>query len=633
MNDTLQNLIVVKRSGQRVEFNSLKIAVAIKKGFNDISSKYSEKDINKVFEDTMKYITDNYKNRKTINVEDIQDIIENTLKNDNYKDVYELFSLYRIRRSESRKAFSLKSQHKFVKAIEKMGLIKEEDNCPNELLNKYALTVATEYTKAYVLDNKYLRAHDEGKIFIHDLVYFNLGYLSSSHLKYQNYLDNFDIHDLLILCLDAKKEIQGEIALDDFNIALNNYIQEKYKKILKETIYNYLNLLGILEYINYKKIEDIIDKQTTIYISKDIFTNIYLNDKTLDAINDAIKHSQNKLLEVFNKEIKDFLITLNNNKEINNKYSISLIDQTNKESTLINKTILNIIKNTTYLENITLLYKINKNTEEDILLEISELISLGKNIKLINTSSYETKNNSQYFSSSLKISDEEVTGRSNIATISINIARLALKYRKINNTFYNELDELLELVKNELLFVFETIGNKNVDNYKVLFKGNILDDEKLEKGQKIRKVIKNGTLNINLIGLKECLLATSATQNEIIKLLKYIKNKTQIYTKETKVTYTLSVIDDELANQELIQIDKTVFGLIDNITNKTSYENLFDIKLDDIEKLSFYAQMENLLSGGNTITIHISKNTSPKKITSLIKEILKTNISFFHIRW
>ena len=121
-NHSFEDLIVVKRSGQRVEFNSLKIAVAIKNAFDSTPSNYSNNDINKVYDDTLSYIYNNYKDRKTINVEDIQDVIELTLKRDSYNDIYDSFSGYRLRRSESRKSFSVKQQHKFVKAIEKIEI-------------------------------------------------------------------------------------------------------------------------------------------------------------------------------------------------------------------------------------------------------------------------------------------------------------------------------------------------------------------------------------------------------------------------------------------------------------------------------------------------------------------------------
>ena len=39
-------LVVVKRSGQRVEFNSTKIVVAIKKAFDQVTPYNSEKEVN-----------------------------------------------------------------------------------------------------------------------------------------------------------------------------------------------------------------------------------------------------------------------------------------------------------------------------------------------------------------------------------------------------------------------------------------------------------------------------------------------------------------------------------------------------------------------------------------------------------
>ena len=120
------DLVVVKRSGQRVELNGLKIAVDIKKAF-DATGSYKEYDVNKVYTDTLNYIKNNYKDRKTISVEDIQDIIEKILNSSKYQNVYMEFSQYRLRRAESRKAFSIKQQHKFVKAIEQFDSINFND--------------------------------------------------------------------------------------------------------------------------------------------------------------------------------------------------------------------------------------------------------------------------------------------------------------------------------------------------------------------------------------------------------------------------------------------------------------------------------------------------------------------------
>ena len=48
--EVLNDLIVVKRSGQRVSFNGAKVAIAIKKGFDSVYEDYDEKVVNNVKE-------------------------------------------------------------------------------------------------------------------------------------------------------------------------------------------------------------------------------------------------------------------------------------------------------------------------------------------------------------------------------------------------------------------------------------------------------------------------------------------------------------------------------------------------------------------------------------------------------
>ena len=43
-NDFFNDITVVKRSGQRVNFNDTKVALAIKKGFDSVYEKYDEKE-------------------------------------------------------------------------------------------------------------------------------------------------------------------------------------------------------------------------------------------------------------------------------------------------------------------------------------------------------------------------------------------------------------------------------------------------------------------------------------------------------------------------------------------------------------------------------------------------------------
>ena len=110
--DVFSTLKVVKRNGKKVNFDETKIAIAIKKGFDSIvedgeekNYKYNEEDIQKVLQDVLNKITKEYADKEKIKIEEIQDLIEASLKANGYQDVYESFSEYRERRNQSREAF------------------------------------------------------------------------------------------------------------------------------------------------------------------------------------------------------------------------------------------------------------------------------------------------------------------------------------------------------------------------------------------------------------------------------------------------------------------------------------------------------------------------------------------------
>ena len=66
--EVLSNLTVIKRNGKKMEFKPKKIAIAIKKGFDDViesfddelEPKYTEKDMQVVFHDVLDKINKEY---------------------------------------------------------------------------------------------------------------------------------------------------------------------------------------------------------------------------------------------------------------------------------------------------------------------------------------------------------------------------------------------------------------------------------------------------------------------------------------------------------------------------------------------------------------------------------------------
>lgn len=631
-NHSFEDLIVVKRSGQRVEFNSLKIAVAIKNAFDSTPSNYSNNDINKVYDDTLSYIYNNYKDRKTINVEDIQDVIELTLKRDSYNDIYDSFSGYRLRRSESRKSFSVKQQHKFVKAIEKIGCVDISNYKVGENLEKFGSIISSEYTKSYILDNKYVRAFEEGKIYIHNFLYFHLGYFSNTSLDIRKLADKDEfLFDILNILVRSKEEVKGEVSINGFDDILSKYYVDKFKKIFIKKLVDTLSLLGFIDLVNIKKIEDRIFKELSVVIILDNYRDLFVNDVLFNILENVYDMSIMEVFDYMLLNIKKILMLLNDSYRENNFYSISIGNNKTYEGNIIKNIILDLIDEMDYLENICIVYKVCELSDID---KIVKLIYEGKNMKL-NILDKENNNNYdvEYFSDGTRIyeniySDSISIGRMNVANTSINMARLGFIHKSLNKEFYNGLDNLIEFTKNELLIVYENMGNKIKNNYNYLFDGNIFDDEKLDYGQKIRKVIKNGTLNINLVGLYECALMIDKdkTREIMLKIIKYINKKIILLSIDNKLNFTLSAIVND-ASYELMDLDKAIYGVIKGINDNDFYRN---VMVDcSIEELNLYQKMFN---GGCILEIKLKDKFSLEKIRESIIELVDNYVGIVYIK-
>ena len=636
---------VIKRDGHMVDYCPEKIEQAILKANKEVEE--SEQASNTQIKNIIKYIES--LGKKRILVEDIQDIIETKLKENKFYDVYQAFSDYRIKRAASRKAFSIKQQHKFVRAIER--IINENKSVigkPNDILLDFGKTISCEYTKAYVLDNKFVRAHDDGSIYIHNLDYFNLGNLSSTHLKFDNVINNNFPLDLIQTAINAKSEIDGEITLSKFDYILVPELISKFKSELKNAIEAYLNIEGFCEYVDVSKIEELIDKENTLNINIGVFDSILLNKRVKELIVLAYNTSYKKTIEWLSAGIKQLLLHLNNNFQENKKYSISLGTNDSYEGNLINNCYVKQLLEVDYLENLTTIFKIRKNNNMELYNKIVETIESGKNVALsFIESSYndDAENEVEYFSNGRRIFENELydsrssIGRMIVASVSVNMGRLGFENKNKNlKDFYLEFDGMLELAKNVLLSIFENMGNKYKENYRFVFNNNILDDDKLENGQKIRKILKKGALNIELVGLFECVINLEedlAKQKELLlKILKFANEKVSKFIDESRLNFIISETSKSRPLKKLMDLDKAIYGIKKGVSDKPNYsriDRLFNYKDDINNDFKYIGKYQKMLSGGCLIEIELPKNISCNKISDMINLAIDSDIGFLKI--
>lgn len=644
-NEVLENLIVVKRSGQRVNFNGVKIAIAIKQAFDSYDEdSNNEKKANRVYNLVLDYIVSVYQNRKTINVEDIQDAIENNLKKCGYYEVYQRFNEYRLQRAASREVFSVKEQHKFVKAVEKIGLNAKnyQGDKPIDLMLNFGKTISQEFARAYLIESKYNRAHEEGRIYIEDIKSYALKTTASSIIDL-SFIEAQDITDFTLEIINIiehfKEEQYMEQTIMDLDVLYKNMIIKEFKNKLADNIKMFFKVVGLLEFADFSALDEIIRKEKTTEVSLDSYEHLLLNDYSKSIFMKALDFTNNFIKIQLEKNIKKLLEHINNKvyKIASSKVNISFSSDYSNEAVLFKNIyfqVLNAIDN----KNITTICKVNR--EFNYL--VNEIYNRNDIIIIfLNNNSFDDTIDT--FSDELMIyknvNGELQTSRGKIklSSVTINLARLGLKYNLENiSDFYNELEDVLELSKNALIQRYELQASLYKENYRYILDNNMLyDAKKLEDNKRVRKVFRNGILNIKFSGLLEACAAMLKGSNNIIKVLdlgleivEFMQEHVQKFTNDLKLNFLLSEESSNLVNRKLLALDKTMYGNLD-ILKKECYSGISDFinKLDDNLKYKYAVKYQNICQFN--LVIITSRNKS--KILETLEKANKKEIKIVRL--
>ena len=166
---------IIKRSGTEVGFDRVKIIAAVSKANKEApeSDRLSEQQINDISYKVENICTSL---NRTLNVEEIQDLVENQIMNLKYFEVARKYITYRYKRSLVRKSNSTDKQ--ILSLIEcDNEEVKQENSNKNPVINSVqrdymAGEVSKDITKRFLLSDDIVKAHEEGIIHFHDSDYF-----------------------------------------------------------------------------------------------------------------------------------------------------------------------------------------------------------------------------------------------------------------------------------------------------------------------------------------------------------------------------------------------------------------------------------------------------------------------------
>lgn len=702
----LNNIKVIKRDGKKVDFDGTKIAIAIKKGFDSVSTyneknKYTENDINKIYNLVINQISE-LENDK-IKIEDIQDMIEEHLKRENYLDVYKSFSEYRERRAQSRKIFfEEKKQHKFLKSLEDLTLktskVGGNIKTPLELMVDYGSTVSREFAKAYTLKKRIFDAQESGEIHIHDLNFMPLGTTTSTqinlnklfdggfntkniHIRQPKSIASYEALAMLAITLNQKEQ-HGCQSIPAFDYYMAPGVLNTFKKQFQETINDILSYTDLDIFAATNGIEREIEKLETINFDLSILDKYSRDSEQLKRVfRIAYKSTKNKTEKAVTQAMEAFLHDVNviDSSERKAKIypTINLGTDTSPEGRLVISKILDAIDfGIGDKENIkapVVIFKVkeginfNEGDKNYDLYKRAIEVSLKRNYpnfsfldatynnKFYQKDNFETE--IAYNATDMRVMDsldedkQTSSGRGVISYTTINLPRIAIKNSPILNeknknngfeNFYNELDEKMNLVKDQLLDRFESQGNKKAYEFPFFVgQGIWTDSDRAKEEDKIRKVIKIGTMSIGFIGLEECLIALTGkkhsedkdSQKLGLQIVGFMRNKVEEFSIKHNLNFSLIGIDDDMLAEEFITLDKSIYGKIDGITDKNSYTNSFYTSNDiDVEKkIKTEAPYHELTNGGHILKITLDKNKNPEYLENLLRKVKESNAGYVSI--
>ena len=658
----LTSLTVIKRNGKKVDFNGTKIAVAIKKGFDSVfideetedKKNYTEKDIQKVYNEVIKRIEKDFKDEDKIKIEQVQDLIEESLNKLGYEDVYKSFSDYRERRRESREMFSDdKKLHKFLKTLEGLGLKSaNEDDTKRENANvdgdtamgtmlQYGSTVSKEFAKSYLMKKRYSDAHDEGAIHIHDMDFLTMGTttcmqidldklfkngFSTGHGHLRAPKDIMSYSALAAIAIQSNQNDQhGGQSIPAFDYYLAQGVLNTYKKQFKQTIADILDYSGFSDFINMSSIAKEIDKLTSIEFGLENFARfIKDSDQILRIFKVAKEKAMQKTNRITYQAMEAFVHNLNTmhsragaqvpfssvnfgtditpeGRMVTENYLLALDAGLGQgETPIFPISIFKVKEGINYNEKDPNydLFKLSCKVSAKRLFPNFSFLDAPFNKKFYKEGDFRTEVG--YMGCRTRVManavdpDRAITpGRGNLSFTSINLPRIGIKHGMVNGrdktdmkAFYEELDEVLEIVKDQLLDRFEIQCNKRIYNFPFLLgQGVWLDSEKLKNTDRLRRVLKHGTLSIGFIGLAECLKALTGShhgesdesQKLGIKIIKHMRDKCDEYAEKYNLNFTCLATPAEGLSGRFTNIDKAIYGKIKGITDRPYYTNSFHI--------------------------------------------------------
>ena len=636
----------IKRNGTEVVFDNSKIVAAVEKANTEVP------EIERLTKEEIEDITNSVEEEcssmsRTLNVEEIQNLVEDEIMKREHFSVARKYITYRYKRALVRKANTTDDQ--ILSLIECANEeVKQENSNKNPTINSVqrdymAGEVSKDITKRLLLPEDVVKAHEDGIIHFHDSDYFAQHMHNCCLVNLEDMLQNGTVISETMIekpksfstACNVATQIIAQVASSQYggqSITLSHLApfvdisRKKYRRIVAENMKNE-GIEVTEEQINAlaeKNVKEEIKRGVQI-LQYQVITLMTTNGQApfvtvFMYLNEVEESLRNDLAMIIEEVLKQRLLGIKNEKGVFVTPAFPKLIYVLEED--------NISEDSPYwyLTELAARCTAKRMVPDYISEKVMKELKEGNCYPCMGCRSfltvYKDENNKPKF-----------YGRFNQGVVTLNLVDIACSSGKDMDKFWDIFDERLDLCYKALMCRHERLKNTPSDVAPILWQYGAL--ARLKKGETLDKLLYNGysTISLGYAGLYECVKYMTGKSHTdpsatgfALSVMQHLNDACEKWRKETNIDFSLYGSPIESTTYKFAKCLQKRFGVIEGITDKSYITNSYHVnvreKIDAFDKLSFESQFQKLSPGGAVSYVEVpNMNNNIPAVLAVMKHI------------
>ena len=616
---------VIKRNGEEVEFNAEKISNAVQKANREVEEQ-KRLTILQMADITNKVSQQIEASPHSVNVENIQDMVEIAIMQEGGYEIAQKYVRYRYQRELARKANTTDGEILSLIECSNEEVNQENSNKDagiNSTQRDYmAGQVSKDLSMRLLLPKEVVDAHKEGIIHFHDTDYFAQKEHNCDLVNLEDMLQNGTVisdtliekpHSFYTAC-NVTTQIVAQVASNQyggqsFSLAhLEPFVDISRRKIREEVREEY-DELGLVH--EEEKLEKIVKKRLADEIKRGIQTIQYqlitlmtCNGQApfvtmfmyLDEVEGQARHDLALLIEeVLRQRIEG----------VKNEKGVWITPAFPKLIYVLDEDNIREDSEYYYLTELSAVCTAKRMVPDYISAKVMRELKQGDVYTCMGCRSFLTVEDGQRNPDG----SHKFYGRFNQGVVTINLVDVACSSYGKMDLFWKLLDERLELCHRALRCRHERLLGTKSDVAPILWQHGAL--ARLKKGEKIDRLLYDGysTISLGYAGLYEmCVRMTGKSHTDpegrefALAVMNRLNEKCKEWKAAERISYSVYGTPMESTTYKFAKCLQRRFGIIKGVTDRNYITNSYHIhvteEIDAFSKLSFESEFQKLSPGG-----------------------------------